>query len=115
MSKFLGRFRGANVRDIGNQAVLIDYVQIVKCFSVMMKNNNVLQNLYQSLRKNMMYHKEKLQYSEDLIEMIAEKFEGVDEMLERIGHTLRKEEEVLRQRKEMLRKLREEIGNLLMN
>lgn len=115
MSKFLGRFGGANVRDIGNQAVLIDYVQIFKCFSVMMKNNTVLQHLYQSLRKNMMYHKEKLQYSEDLIEMIAEKFEGVDEMLERIGHTLRKEEEVLRQRKEMLRKLREEIGNLLMN
>lgn len=115
MSKFLGRFRGANVRDIGNQAVLIDYGQIFKCFSVMMKNNIVLQNLYQSLRKNMMYHKEKLQYSEDLIEMIAEKFEGVDEMLERIGHILRKEEEVLRQKKEMLRKLREEIGNLLMN
>lgn len=112
MSKFLGLFRGPKVKDVGNQTVLTDYGQIFKSLSIMLENSNTLQNLYQSLRKNMLYSKEKLQYSEDLVEMIAEKFEGADEMLERIALILRSEEDVLRQKKDMLRKIREDIGNL---
>nr|XP_022311193.1 uncharacterized protein LOC111116486 [Crassostrea virginica] len=111
MSKFLGLFRGPKVKDVGNQTVLTDYGQIFKSLSIMLENSNTLQNLYQSLRKNMLYSKEKLQYSEDLVEMIAEKFEGADEMLERIALILRSEEDVLRQKKDMLRKIREDIAD----
>ncbi|XP_061181329.1 uncharacterized protein LOC133189602 [Saccostrea echinata] len=111
MSKFFRLFRGVTVKDVGNQAILADYGQMLNCLLEMSKSNNALQNLYQSLRKNIMYSKEKLQYSEDLMEMIADKFEGMDELLGRVSEILRVEEDVMRQKKELLRKMREDVAD----
>lgn len=111
MSKFLSLFGGAKVKTVGTQAILTDYGQMLNCLLELTKCNNALQNLYQSIRKNIMYSKEKLQYSEDLIDMIAEQFGGVDELLGRVSESLRVEEDALRRKKELLRKMKEDVAD----